>query len=359
VQLKEYVMNRRDLLIALGATATVGSLTRPAAAEQLLPLYDLPAKYMNWAALGAAYEKRTGVKVTIDLKTGSSTALAAMKAEVARPQTNGAFWSLDIAIEGKKAGVTMPYKPKGFDAIPANRKDPDGHWWGMSSSNIVIGANTDVLGKRGLPVPQAWDDLLKPQYKGLCGMMEPTYSGTASTFAYGINFIQGGDKNDFTPGMKWLKAFADNGGQYRSETMAPRLVSGDVGVLIDAEGNILLPKSEGAPVVAVTPPEGVVAVEVGMSMMKAAPDPEGTQRFFDWLLGDEAQGIIGASYFRPVRPEALPKAVAAALGEPQRLIPLDLAHEAAVVTDLKRAFTEIVTRDGDMSSVLRRHRLAS
>jgi putative spermidine/putrescine transport system substrate-binding protein len=356
----ESVMKRRNLLGSLGAVAALPVLGRRAAAAPVsLALYDLPSKYMNWGTLSAAYEKRAGVKPTVDLKSGSSTALAAMKAEAAHPQGNGAFWSLDIAIEAQKAGVTTPYKPKGFDAIPADRKDPDGHWWGMSSANIVIGANTDVLGKRNLTVPKTWNDLLKPEYKGLCGIMEPTYSGTASTFAYGINFIMGGTKDDFTPGMKWLKAFADNGGQYRSETMSPRLVSGDVAILIDAEGNILLPKSEGAPLVAVAPPEGVVAVEVGMSMAKGARDAERTQHFFDWLLDEEAQGIIGRSYFRPVVEAALPKDIAASLPRPERMIALDLAHESAVVTDLKRAFTEIVTRGGDVSSVLRRYRLAS
>ncbi len=352
-------MHRRDLLKAGAAVAALSIAGREAMADQSLVLYDLPSKYMNWGGLAAAYEKRTGIKLTVDLKTGSSTALAAMKAEAARPQTNGAFWSLDIAIEGQRAGVTAPYKPAGFDAIPAGRKDPEGHWWSMGSSNIVIGANTDVLGKRGLPVPKTWNDLLKPEYKGLCGIMEPTYSGTASTFTYGINFVVGGTKADFTPGMRWLKAFADNGGQFRSETMAPRLVSGDVGILIDAEGNILLPKAEGAPLVAVAPPEGVVAVDVGMSLMKGARDAERTKHFFDWLLGQEAQGIIGASYFRPVIEGALPKAVAAQLPHPERLIPLDLAHESDVVTNLKRAFTEIVTRNGDMDAVLRRYKLAA
>jgi putative spermidine/putrescine transport system substrate-binding protein len=355
----EITMKRRVLLKAAGAAAIVSAAARPASADQALVLYDLPSKYMNWGGLAAAYEKRAGVKLTVDLKTGSSTALAAMKAEAARPQTNGAFWSLDIAIEGQRAGVSAPYKPTGFDAIPAGRKDADGYWWSMSSSNIVIGANTDVLGKRGLPVPKTWNDLLKPEYKGLCGIMEPTYSGTASTFTYGINFIVGGTKDDFTPGMRWLKAFADNGGQFRSETMAPRLVSGDVGILIDAEGNILLPKAEGAPVVAVAPAEGVVAVDVGMSMMKGAPDAERTKHFFDWLLGDEAQGIIGASYFRPVMEKAMPKNVAAELPQAAKLIALDLAHEADVVTNLKRAFTEIVTRGGDMNAVLRRYKLAA
>jgi len=351
-------MNRRRLLKTIGAAGTLSVMGGRARAEETLAVYDLPSKYMNWGALGAAYEKASGVKVTLDLKTGSSTALAAMKAEGARPQTNGAFWSLDIAIEGKRAGVTAPYKPKGFELIPAGRKDPDGYWWAMSSANIIIGANTDVLGKRNLPVPKTWNDLLKPEYKGLCAIMEPTYSGTASTFAYGINFIMGGSKTDFTPGMRWLKAFADNGGQFRSETMSPRLVSGDVGVLIDAEGNILLPQTQGAPVVGVAPPEGVVAVELGMSMVKGARDAEKMQRFLDWLLGEEAQGIIGASYFRPVMTEAMPKQVAAALPS-AKVIPLDLPHEADVVTDLKRAFTEIVTRGGALDETLRRYKLTA
>jgi putative spermidine/putrescine transport system substrate-binding protein len=351
-------MDRRTFLGA-GAAALSMSMVRPSQSAETLIFYELPTKYMNWGALVAAYEKAAGVAPTLDLKAGSSTALAAMKIEAARPQTNGAFWSLDIAIEAKRSGVTMPYKPRGFDAIPAGRKDPDGHWWAISSANIVIGANTDVLGKRGLAVPQSWDDLLKPEYKGLCSIMEPTYSGTASTFLYGINFIVGGTKADFRPGMRWLKAFAANGGQFRAETMAPRLASGDVGVLIDAEGNTILSKVQGAPVVAVAPAQGVVAVELGMSMAKGAPDVERTQRFFDWLLGAEAQEIIGASFFRPVVTEAMPKTVADQLPHAERLVSLDLDHEALVVTDLKRAFTEIVTRGGDIDAVLERFKLKS
>lgn len=346
------MLDRRTFMGA-GAAALVGfGLDKARAADQLI-MYELPSKYMNWGALAAAYLKTSGVQLTLDLKTGSSAALAAMKAEAERPQTNGAYWSLDIAIEAKRAGVTIPYKPRRFDEIPAGRKDPEGYWWAISSANVVIGVNTDVLGKRNLPIPKTWNDLLRPEYKGLCGMMEPTYSGTSSTFLYGINFINGGTKDDFSSGMRWLKAFGENGGQFRQETMAPRLASGDVGILIDAEGNTLLSKKEGAPVIVVAPPEGVVAVELGMSMAKGAHDVERTQKFFDWLLSDEAQGIIGASFFRPVIGSALPADVAAQLPD-AKVIPLDLEHEALVVTALKRAFTEIVTRGGDVETGLQR-----
>lgn len=346
------MLNRRTFIGAGGAALASSVLSRALAADQLI-IYELPSKYMNWEALAAAYAKTSNVQVTLDLKTGSSAALAAMKAEAQQPQTNGAFWSLDIAIEAKRAGVTIPYKPRGFDRIPAGRKDPDGYWWAMSSSNVVIGVNTDVLGKRGVPIPKTWNDLLRPEYKGLCGMMEPTYSGTSSTFLYGINFIVGGSKDDFSPGMRWLKAFGENGGQYRQETMAPRLASGDVGILIDAEGNTLLSKKQGAPVIAVAPPEGVVAVELGMSMAKGARDVDRTQKFFDWLLSDEAQAIIGASYFRPVMTSGLPADVAADLPV-AKVISLDLDHESMVVTALKRAFTDIVTRGGDVDEGLKR-----
>lgn len=81
-------------------TALTLAITGPVVAEELT-VYDLPSKYMNWAGLVEAYEAKTGIRPTLDLKNGSSTALAALKLEAANPIANAAFWSLDIASEAK------------------------------------------------------------------------------------------------------------------------------------------------------------------------------------------------------------------------------------------------------------------
>lgn len=349
-------MHRRTFLSTAASTLLASAL--PLRAEETLPIYDLVGSYMNWRAISNAYAAATGIRPTLGLRSGSSHALAAMRMEAKHPQTNGSYWSLDIAIEAKNAGVTAPYRPKGIEYVPENLRDPDGHWWAITSTNVVIGVNDDVLAKRGLKKPTSYADLLKPEYRGLAASMDPTWAGTASVFMYGLNFVLGGTRTDFRPGMRWMKAFVENGNQFRSELVSPRLATGDVAFTLDAEGNILFPKQQGAPLSVVAPSEGVVSVNLGMSIAKGAPQREKAEQFMDWLLGGDAQRMIAEAYFRPVRRDAVPERVAKLMPDIQNVAKLDLKHQSEVVGSLKRAFVEIVMRHGDVDSVLRRYNLA-
>lgn len=51
----------------------------------------------------------------------------------------------------------------------------------LRNSGAVI-VNTKVLADKGLPLPSSYDDLLKPEYKGLISMPNPKASGTGYTF---------------------------------------------------------------------------------------------------------------------------------------------------------------------------------
>lgn len=48
--------------------------------------------------------------------------------------------------------------------------------WSRFSTSITL--NIDVLRQRGLAEPESWNDLLKPEYKGLISMPNPKTSGT-------------------------------------------------------------------------------------------------------------------------------------------------------------------------------------
>ena len=50
-------------------------------------------------------------------------------------------------------------------------KDPDGYWFTIHSGTLGLFVNTAAL--RGKPVPQSWRDLLKPEYKGMIGYLNP------------------------------------------------------------------------------------------------------------------------------------------------------------------------------------------
>src|SRR3954465_14311564 len=117
-------MKRKLLVAALlltVAAATVG------AAEKVVVQYDCIPNYANWGGVTALYLKVAGVKVPPDDK-GSSVAMAALDKEKEHPQADTAYYSGAIGFQAAGKGLHQPYKPKGWEVIPAGLKDPGGLW---------------------------------------------------------------------------------------------------------------------------------------------------------------------------------------------------------------------------------------
>ncbi|MBE7007860.1 MAG: ABC transporter substrate-binding protein [Ruminococcaceae bacterium] len=58
-------------------------------------------------------------------------------------------------------------------------KDPNGYWYGIYTGILGFMANKDELSRLGLAAPETWDDLLKPEYKGLIWLSNYNTAGTA------------------------------------------------------------------------------------------------------------------------------------------------------------------------------------
>ena len=101
------------------------------------------------------------------------------------PVADIAYFGVTFGIQAKKEGVTEAYKPEGVDEIPAGLKDPDGHWFTIHSGTLGFMVNVDAL--RGKPVPQSWADLLKPEYKGLVGYLDPSSAFVGYVGAVAVN----------------------------------------------------------------------------------------------------------------------------------------------------------------------------
>ncbi|MBN9321584.1 MAG: extracellular solute-binding protein, partial [Delftia acidovorans] len=111
---------------------------------------------------------------------------ARLLAEKANPQAD-VIWGVAATslMLLDKQGMLQPYAPKGLDKVRANMRDPRAQptWVGMDLWSSAICFNTVEAGKRKLPVPASWADLVRPEFKGTITMPHPASSGTGYLMA--------------------------------------------------------------------------------------------------------------------------------------------------------------------------------
>jgi iron(III) transport system substrate-binding protein len=91
-----------------------------------------------------------------------------------------------------KRDLLVPFRPRNFDKIRDEVKDPKGYHIAQRVNVVGIVARTD----KGLQPPRKWTDLTDRKYKGLLVMPDPSYTaiqlmvvGTLSR-RYGWDFYQ-------------------------------------------------------------------------------------------------------------------------------------------------------------------------
>ncbi len=139
-------------------------------------------------------------------------------------------------MKAKAAGdLIEPYKPKLSEQVPDGLKDPDGYWTTIHSGTLGLFVNKDALG--GAPVPACWKDLLKPQYKGMVGYLDPSSAAVGFVGAVAVNNALGGNDTDMTPAIDFFKQLHQNQPIVPKQTSYARVVSGEIPILFDYDFN--------------------------------------------------------------------------------------------------------------------------
>ena len=327
-------MKRTLIAIALIAFG-LGAL----ADEKVVIQYDAIPNYANWGGVTALYKTKTGVTVPPDMK-GSSVAMAAIEKERDHPIADVAYYSGAIGYQAAQKGLHAPYKPANWNKIAATLKDPNGLWFTVHTAAIAIVVNTKALA--GKPIPRRWSDLLKPVYKNMIAYDDPTWGGTSYTFVYGINALMGGSRTNFKPGLDYLKKLDANVLNYPRESVYNSVLSGEVPIWINADGNGYKMKFEDhGPVEVIIPREGSFSMPLVMGLVKGAPHEGEAKKYLDWLLTPAAQAEMARGYFRPVIAGSTPKEIAARFlpeREYKRVHDLSLADSAGAADALKKAW---------------------
>jgi iron(III) transport system substrate-binding protein len=243
---------------------------------------------------------------------------ARMLAEKDNPQADCIWgWAVTNTSEFVPKGMLEPYKPKGWEKIPDNFKDPKGYWTAIDLYAAAFVGNTKVLEKDGLPMAKSWNDLLKPAYQGKLIMPNPASSGTGFLQVASLLVMLDPDyKNkpvEENKAWDFLKELDKNMGQYIKSGSKPAKLTaaGEYAVGCSFAFVYSSLKKKGFPVVMALPEEGAgFELEVN-SLLKGAKNEKAAKKFLDWAISESAmKGYakfkLGVAYPGIPGPEGLP-----------------------------------------------------
>lgn len=315
--------------LALAAALGIAALANvtDAAAQQRAICYNCPPEWADWGSQLKAIQSKLGIQVPPDNKN-SGQAIAALIAEKANPVADVTYLGGIAADPAKDAGVLTPYKPANWEKIPADLKDPDGNWFTIHSGTLGLFVNKAALGNK--PVPQSWADLLKPEYKGLVGYLDPTSAAVGQLGVMAINLALGGTYDNLDPAIKFFKELAKNQPIVPKQTSYARVISGEIPILLDYDFNAYRGQyTDKAPVQFVIPKEGTLVFPYVMGLVNKGPNPDNGKKVLDFVLSDDSQAMWGNAYLRPVFADRLSAEAKA------KFLP-DAEYARAKAVDLKK-----------------------
>ncbi len=281
------------------------ALVAAAKAEGELTVIALPHDWCNYGGAIEGFKAKYGLKVNeLNPDAGSGDEIEAIKAN----KDNKGPQAPDVIDVGFGFGpqlieeaLVMPYKVSTWDSIPAESKDPDGHWYGDYYGVLAFEVNSDVIEN----VPQDWADLLKPEYKGQVALSgDPRVSAQAQMSVYAAAFANGGSVDDVQPGLEFFKELNDAGNFVPVVAKQATVAKGETPIIMRWDYNALADKDSlaGNPNIdVVIPPSGVIAGVYIQAISAYAPHPNAAKLWMEYLYSDEGQIEWLKGYCHPIR----------------------------------------------------------
>lgn len=287
-----------------------------------------------------AFSKETGIKVnTVFAKKGL---VERLKSEGRNSPADLIFTvdigRLDAALH---AGVTQAVENEKINSnIPAEFRDPAGHWFGLTNRARIIVASKERVGEGEI---QSYEDLAAPSMKGrVCtrsGKHDYMVALIASVIAH----------TDKDTAKSWLQGVKDNlarkpQGNDRAQVKAIHSGECDVAVINSYYmGNMMTDEEQSAWADAVNVifpnqnDRGTHMNIAGMALTTSAPNKDNAIKLMEYLSGDTAQRMYAEqNHEYPVNPNVAASALVESWGsfDKDTLSLADIAQHRATASKL-------------------------
>jgi putative spermidine/putrescine transport system substrate-binding protein len=280
-------------------------LVKAAQAEGTLTTIALPHDWCNYGEAIDTFKTKYGLEVNeLNPDGGSGDEVEAIKAN----KDNKGPQAPDVIDVGfafgpssKAENLLMPYKVSTWDTIPATVKDADGYWYGDYYGVMAFLVNTDVQSK----VPQDWNDLLDPAYKGQVALSgDPRVSNQAIQAVFASGLANGGTLDNSQPGLDFFAKVQQAGNLIPLIANNGLVAKGETPVRItwDYNGLAAIDSFAGNPAATVVIPKtGRFAGVYVQAISAYAPHPNAAKLWMEFLYSDEGQIIWMKGYCHPIR----------------------------------------------------------
>ena len=271
------------------------------------------------APLTDAFTADTGIEVnTVFLKKGL---VERLKAEGDLSPADLIF-TVDISrlLAAEAAGVTQPVFSEALNAnIPAEFRDPDGHWFGVTARARIVYASKDRVAEGEVTT---YEDLADPKWKGRICTRSGAHAYTLGLLGAVIAKNGEAAATDWISGVKANLARTPQGND-RAQVKA--IWAGECDISLGNNYYMVAmlaneEQKEWAESVRIEFPKfenGGTHLNVsGVAMTKAAPNRDAALKMMEWLSSAKAQSIyaeIVGEY--PVQPGAEPSDLVKSFGD--------------------------------------------
>jgi iron(III) transport system substrate-binding protein len=333
-------------LAAIAMTSGLAFMAGTAAADGVVNVYSYRQPDLIKPVLDA-FTAETGIETQVlFLDKGLEERIAAEGAN----SPADVILTVDIArlTAAKEKGITQPVDDAAItDALPAEYRDPDGHWFGVTRRGRVIYASKERVTDTDI----SYADLADPKWQGKICIRSGQHDYNLALFSALIAHW-GEEKTE-----EWMRGFKANlarkpDGNDRGQAKA--IMAGEcdlalgntyyVGLMMTNEKepeqkdwanaiNVVFPSIDDA---------GTHVNVSGMAMAKNAPNRENALKLMEFLASEEAQKIYAAEVFEyPASPEVEPSDIVKSFGT-LNADTMPLAEIAAQ----RKAASEMVDRVG-------------